>query len=167
MLHKYLLSTLMFILLGAGLAHASMDDYLKTLRVSAAADFGDFRASLGAHYGASGAELDHLFLAVGDRGDAAVCLWLARRTGYPVDYVAERYRKHKGQGWGALAQSLGIKPGSADFKALKAGQLGWYPKDRHRGGYDDDDHYDDHGRRGKDDHGGKGKDKGNDKGKKK
>ena len=150
MLQRYLVSTLTLILLGAGLAHASLDDYLKTLRINAAADFGDYRAGLGVHYGASGAELDHVFLSVKDPGDAAICFWLARRSGQPVDYVVERYHKHKGQGWGALAQSLGIKPGSAEFKALKAGQLGWYPADRHKGGHDG------HG----------GKDKGNGKGKK-
>ena len=37
------------------------------------------------------------------------------------DYVIERYRSGKGKGWGALAQSLGIKPGSKEFHDLKRG----------------------------------------------
>jgi hypothetical protein len=42
----------------------------------------------------------------------------------------ERYRKGKGKGWGELAKSLGIKPGSREFHALKR----------------DDDLYDRHGK---------------------
>jgi hypothetical protein len=169
MLHKRLLSALVLVLLGAGLAHADLDGYLRTLRVSASADFGDYRAGLGVHYGASGAVLDQVFLSVHDPGDAALCFWLARTTGHPVGYVVEHYHKHKGKGWGALAQGLGIKPGSAEFKALKAGQLGWYPRSYDRRGHDydddrgrhDDGHHhagdDDHGRHGGDDDRGKDK----------
>jgi len=152
MLYRHLLSTLTIILLGAGLAHADLDGYLDSLRISAAGNIGDYRVGLGAHFGASGAELDHVFLSVNDPGDAALCFWLSRNSGYPVDYVVKHYHKNKGKGWGALAQSLGIKPGSAQFKALKAGQIGWDPPHKYRGGHDD---HDDHG----------GKNKGNDKGK--
>jgi hypothetical protein len=45
-----------------------------------------------------------------------------------METVVEIYRKQKGQGWGAVAQSLGIKPGSADFHALKQGNLDWRPE---------------------------------------
>jgi hypothetical protein len=33
--------------------------------------------------------------------------------------VLEKYEAGKGRGWGALAKSLGIKPGSSEFHALK------------------------------------------------
>ena len=148
MLQRYLTSALVFLFLGTGLAHASLDDYLSNLRISASADFGEYRAGLGAHYGASGAELDHVFLSVKDPGDAGLCFWLARKSGHPVDYVVDRYHKNKGKGWGALAQSLGIKPGSAEFKALKSGDIGWDPPNKHKG--------DKGGKGGKDDKGGKG-----------
>jgi hypothetical protein len=39
----------------------------------------------------------------------------------PTDYVVERFRSEKHKGWGALAKSLGIKPGSKEFHALKRG----------------------------------------------
>jgi hypothetical protein len=35
--------------------------------------------------------------------------------------VIEQYRSSKGKGWGVLAKSLGIKPGSKEFHALKNG----------------------------------------------
>jgi hypothetical protein len=38
----------------------------------------------------------------------------------PPAAVIEIYNKNKGKGWGAVARSLGIKPGSPEFKALKA-----------------------------------------------
>jgi hypothetical protein len=39
----------------------------------------------------------------------------------PPDYVLERYKSGRGKGWGVLAKSLGIKPGSKEFHALKRG----------------------------------------------
>lgn len=131
MFYRHLLSALTIVILSAGLAQADLDGYLESLRISASADFGDFRAGLGAHFGATGAELDQVFLAVGDPGDAALCFWLARTSGQPIGMVMDRYRVQKKQGWGALAQSLGIKPGSAEFKALKAGEIGWTPPGGH------------------------------------
>ena len=35
----------------------------------------------------------------------------------------DEYRNNKGQGWGVIAKNLGIKPGSDEFHALKAGRL--------------------------------------------
>jgi hypothetical protein len=51
----------------------------------------------------------------------------------PTDYVIEKYKSDKGKGWGALANSLGIKPGSKDFHALKRGQDLYYNNDRGKG----------------------------------
>jgi hypothetical protein len=39
----------------------------------------------------------------------------------PTDYVITQYKSGKGKGWGALAHSLGIKPGSKEFHELKRG----------------------------------------------
>ena len=46
---------------------------------------------------------------------------LARVSGRSVDEVASAYGAHRGKGWGAVARSLGIKPGSAQFHRLKQG----------------------------------------------
>jgi hypothetical protein len=37
--------------------------------------------------------------------------------------VMQVYTPNKKKGWGAIAKELGIKPGSAEFHALKAGNL--------------------------------------------
>jgi len=127
MLCRHLLLPLALVLLTAGAACADLDVYLKSLNVSAQADLGGFRADLGAHFGASGPQLDLALSSVREPADAAVCLWLAQQSHQPVDVVVREYRTQKGLGWGALAQSLGIKPGSPAFKALKNGDLGWHP----------------------------------------
>ena len=127
MLYRRMLITLALVLFTAGAAHADLDTYLRSLNVSAEADFGGFRAQVGAQFGASGSQLDLAFRTAEHPADAAVCLWLAQQSRQPVEVVVREYSTRKGQGWGALAQSLGIKPGSAAFKALKQGDLGWQP----------------------------------------
>jgi len=127
MMLRTLLIALMLFTLGAGVASADMDAYLNRLTAYAGADLGRFRADLGAHFGASGPEIDLALRTVSRHGDAALALWLSNRTRQPLDVVLREYQARQGQGWGALAQSLGIKPGSADFHALKRGDLGWHP----------------------------------------
>lgn len=125
--YRHLLLTLALVLFTAGAARADLDTYLRSLNVSAEADLGGFRAQVGAHFGASGSQLDLAFRTAEKPADAAVCLWLAQQSRQPVEVVVREYSASKGKGWGALAQSLGIKPGSAAFKALKQGDLGWQP----------------------------------------
>jgi hypothetical protein len=40
---------------------------------------------------------------------------------WTAERVIEKYESGKGKGWGALAKSLGIRPGSKEFHALKQG----------------------------------------------
>ena len=158
MIMRSLLAALMFVILGAGVAFADMDAYLNRLTAYAGADLGRFRADLGVHFGASGPEIDLALRTVARHGDAALVLWLSNRTRQPLDVVLREYQGRKGQGWGALAQSLGIKPGSADFHALKRGDLGWHPDRR------TDDYGRGGGKGGESGKGDKGKGKDKDKG---
>ena len=48
-------------------------------------------------------------------------LRLEEMSGLPTEDVIEEYKSNKGKGWGRLAKSLGIKPGSREFHALKRG----------------------------------------------
>jgi hypothetical protein len=50
-----------------------------------------------------------------------------------MDYVIDQYRSDKGKGWGVLAKTLGIKPGSREFHALKDGHELHDDKDRDEG----------------------------------
>ena len=66
---------------------------------------------------------------------------LAHRLNRPCVDIVRDYGDDRGQGWGNIAKRMGIKPGSAEFHALK-GDLGRvddryrkrYPKPGHAGG---------------------------------
>jgi len=114
---------LAFILLTAGFAQADLNAVIQDLNIRAEGNIGGFKAEMGARFGISGSHLDLAFRSVDSPADAAIVLWLGKCAGMPVPTVLERYRAHHGQGWGAVARSLGIKPGSAAFHALKEGNL--------------------------------------------
>ena len=50
-------------------------------------------------------------------------LWLKDKSKLPLNRVLSVYRGNKKKGWGAIAKKLGIKPGSAEFHALKQGNI--------------------------------------------
>lgn len=52
-------------------------------------------------------------------GDVYFGCALAHQLRVPCLDVLRDYDKHHGQGWGAVAKRMGIKPGSAQFHALK------------------------------------------------
>ena len=53
-------------------------------------------------------------------GDIYMATALSKISKKPVGAVAEDFRNNPGRGWGVMALSLGIKPGSPDFKLMKA-----------------------------------------------
>lgn len=52
-------------------------------------------------------------------GDIYYACALAQLLNRPCREIVSDYDRHPGQGWGAVAQRMGIKPGSAEFHALK------------------------------------------------
>jgi hypothetical protein len=120
----------------AGVAHADLQIFLSDLNLSARQDPGGFRAELGARFDVSGARLDLILRSVDSPAEAAVVLWLGEHSQQPPERVLRVYRERRGQGWGAVARGLGIKPGSADFHDLKAGEFGWHPTAGHGKGKD-------------------------------
>ena len=130
---RTMFSLLTFLLVVAGPARAELNVYLENLNLSARADLGDFEAHLGARFGTSQAQLEVVLSNVDSPADAALVLWLGERSRQPVNRVLQVYRQEKSQGWGVIARNLGIKPGSADFHALKNGNLDFHPSG-HSGG---------------------------------
>ena len=58
-----------------------------------------------------------------DPGDVYYACALAYQMRRPCGDVVKQYDQNRGQGWGVVAKRMGIKPGSAQFHALK-GQVG-------------------------------------------
>lgn len=61
-------------------------------------------------------------------GDVYYACALASILGRPCRYVVDQYEANRGQGWGVVAQRLGIKPGSAEFHRLKKGFVPTYDR---------------------------------------
>lgn len=67
-------------------------------------------------------------------GDIYYACALAYQLRRPCLDVLRIYERDHGQGWGAIAKRLGIKPGSAEFHALKGGVGKGHERMRGRGG---------------------------------
>jgi hypothetical protein len=111
---------IMFLLISPA-ALAGDFDWLKDLNIRAEADPAGFRAQLAARFKIGNAEVTAVIGNVERPADAYMVLRLGEMSRQPTDYVIRQYRSGKGQGWGVLAKSLGIKPGSKEFHALKRG----------------------------------------------
>ncbi len=96
-------------------------DWMTDFNVRAQADPGGFRARLAARFHSDDAQVNAVIGAVAAAADAYMIFRLGEICSRPPDYVLERYKSGRGKGWGLLAKSLGIKPGSQEFHALKRG----------------------------------------------
>ena len=88
---------------------------------------GPFLDEMSRYYGAPRPLLVDL---LDDRGWAPADVYYACAIAHALDMpcieVVRDYDRHPGQGWGAVAKRLGIKPGSPAFHALKRGQVETY-----------------------------------------
>jgi hypothetical protein len=108
-------------------------DWLKDLNVQARADLSGFKATLSTRFKIGDAQINAVLSNVPDPADAYMVLRLGEMSSRPSDYVLTQYKSGKNKGWGALAKSLGIKPGSKEFKALKLGHDLPGDSDRNKG----------------------------------
>lgn len=115
--------TLCLMLMSVGIAHADLNAYIRDLNISAQGDIGGYKAKLEGRFGTSNSQVEVVFRSVDGPGEAAIVLWLGEQARQPLDMVLNVYRSQKSQGWGAMAKSLGIKPGSPAFHALKSGNI--------------------------------------------
>ena len=116
-----ILLCVMFMSVGA--AHADLNACIRDLNVSAQGDIGGYKAKLEARFGANNSQIEVVFRSVESPADAAIVFWLGEQARQPLNKVLNVYRSQKSQGWGAMAKSLGIKPGSPAFHALKKGNI--------------------------------------------
>ncbi len=112
---------LMVFLLISSVALAGDFDWIQDLNIKATADPSGFRAQLSARFKLGNAEINTVISNVEKPADAYMVLRLREMSHQPTDYVMKQYRSGKGKGWGVLAKSLGIKPGSREFHDLKRG----------------------------------------------
>ncbi len=117
-----ILALVVMLQLGVATAAVARDfDWLDDISVQAEADPSGFRARLAARFKIGDVEVKAVLSNVNKPADAYLVLRLGEMSRRPTEYVIAEYRSNKGKGWGVLARSLGIKPGSREFHALKRG----------------------------------------------
>jgi hypothetical protein len=94
--------------------------WIKDFNIKAEADPSGFRARLEARFKIGDAEIKIVLSNVEKPADAYLVLRLGEMSKQPIENVIEKYKAVKGKGWGTLAKSLGINPGSKEFHALKS-----------------------------------------------
>ena len=111
----------MVLLLVSSAAVAGDFGWIRDFNIKAEADPSGFRASLAARFKIGNAQIEIVLNNVEKPSDAYLVLRLGEMSKQPIENVIEKYKSGKGKGWGALAKSLNIKPGSKEFHALKRG----------------------------------------------
>lgn len=113
----------LFLLCIPAVAGGGLDGFLSNLNVQARADMNGFAVGLGAQFGIPEVQVRTIISSVEQPADAFMCLQLSQWTQRPPTQVVQVYKANRGKGWGVIAKSLGIKPGSPEFHALKRGDL--------------------------------------------
>lgn len=108
-----------------------MDGFLKDINTKAKNDLNGFINNATTTFNIAKDKVEGL-IQIMDPGDVFMTLQTAQVINKPVDEVKDAYIKGKDKGWGQIAKELGIKPGSAEFHALKNKMKG--KKDKDKGG---------------------------------
>lgn len=118
---KIVFMSLTVTLLLCSIVTASDYDWMRDFNIRAEADPSGFRARLEARFQVGAAKIRAVLDSSDKPADAYMCLRLGEMSDQPIDHVIDTYNSQKGGGWGAIAKSLGIKPGSKAFHELKQG----------------------------------------------
>lgn len=130
---KLFLMVMMVFVLASSAAFAADFGWFQELNAKAKADLSGFQAQLAARFRIGNTEVSAVISKVAQPADAYMVFKLGEMANQPPDRVMTQYQANKGQGWGALAKSLGIKPGSPEFHALKNGHDLYGPGDSGKG----------------------------------
>lgn len=113
----------LFLFCGQAFAGGGLDSFLQNLNIQAQTDMRGFAARLGAQFGVPGAQVQAIISIVKEPADAFMVFQLGQMTRQPTERVVQTYKANRGKGWGVIAKSLGVKPGSPEFHALKRGDF--------------------------------------------
>ncbi len=111
----------MMLFAATSLAAAGDFDWTRDFNVKASMDESGFRAKLAARFRVGDAQISAVMADIKDPASVYMAFRLGEMSHKPMDSVVEVYKKNKRKGWGVMAKRLGIKPGSAEFHALKRG----------------------------------------------
>ncbi|MDQ3046281.1 MAG: hypothetical protein M3R27_01950 [Bacteroidota bacterium] len=102
----------------ASTGDSEVDVVLRDVDVQAHADISFFKSDVSATFNIPRPRIESALLILSP-GDLFYAAQLSISIGKPFETVVESYKKNKGKGWGVIAKEMGIKPGSAEFHAMK------------------------------------------------
>ena len=109
------------VMLGSSSLLSADFDWMQNLNYSAVANKDAYRAKLSSRFHMAKAQVGFFMQGIRAPADVYMVLRLSELSGRFPESVMEKYQQKKREGWGKIAQSLGIKPGSQEFQALKRG----------------------------------------------
>ncbi len=118
-----LVTTMLFLFSGQAVAGGGLDGFLNSVNIEARADMNGFSAKVSAQFGVPVPQVQATISRVNSPADAFMVFQLGQMTRKPPETVVQVYQANRGKGWGVIAKSLGIKPGSPEFHALKRGDF--------------------------------------------
>ena len=111
----------LILLIGPSAVAAGDFDWMRDFSAQETLDPSGFRARLASRFQIGEAKISAVLGNMPNPADAYMALRLGELSHQPPERLMEEHNKNKGKGWGVMAKNLGIKPGSAEFKALKSG----------------------------------------------
>jgi hypothetical protein len=120
---RLLIALCLFLAATAVSARADLNIFLGDLNNRAAASPNDYHNRLSTQFGVPQSQIHTLTRSVAAPADAFMVLQLAQMLGLSHERVLRTYNANQGKGWGVISKELGIKPGSAEFHALKNGNF--------------------------------------------
>lgn len=101
---------------------AELDSYISDINSRAKDDYDGFKEEMTSQFGISSSDVDkYVKQEKINPGDLYYGASLSRESKKPVSDVMNNYKSNKA--WGKVAQDLGIKPGSEEFKSFKGKTL--------------------------------------------
>jgi len=119
---KILVCTFLMCFILAPLSMAGDFEWINDFNIKAEADPSGFKAKLETRFNIGGAEVNAVLSTVDNSADAYILFRLGEMSGQSTQEIIRKYKSGNRKGWGVLAKSFGIKPGSKEFKALKNGE---------------------------------------------
>ncbi len=101
----------------------NLENFLSNLNMQCKGDMSGCSIRLSSQFGVPLPQVQTIVGTVDTFADAFMCFQLGQMTYKQPETVVQTYKRNKGKGWGVIAKELGIKPGSAEFHALKSGNF--------------------------------------------
>ena len=97
-----------------------LDVSLANLDIKANGNINDFISALGIKYKVPTTDINNLIVDYGfSPSETYMAVSIGSLTNHTITEVADLYKENKSRGWGNVARSMGIKPGSREFHQLK------------------------------------------------